>query len=80
MDRKYFWIDGPKTDKPGPAKVTFRVSGNPGPELASQTVQVGDLVWIGKHAHRVKTIVLSDPKRQLIGWCDLEQATAEKKK
>jgi hypothetical protein len=46
----------------------------------SQWIKVGDLLRIGPYAHRVKKIVLPDPKRKIAGWVDIDQDVAKTKK
>jgi hypothetical protein len=47
---------------------------------SSQWIKEGDLLWIGPYAHRVKKIVLSDAKRKIAGWVDIDQDVARTKK
>jgi len=39
----------------------------------------GDLLWIGKYAHRVIQVVPPNPERNLPGWVDIEQKVAKTK-
>ena len=68
--------DEHKTDEQGRPEITVLVVGR-APNHGRQRVREGDLLWIGRHAHRIEMIVASDPKRKLVGWCDINQNIAK---
>jgi len=58
---------------PETGEIVFKIDVN------KVTVNEGDLLWIGKYAHRVIQVVPPNPERNLPGWVDIEQKVAKTK-